>query len=149
MDVLRRRACCWRFVDPADSRFAVGELYCRFLAGLALYQPGAACFLSRGGGLAGNAEFPFSGDGPVLDHLRSGANSWPANEFSLDCAMAIRGSDTYRPLRRRECQLDANHARYSKTGEFAGSVARTKSGTDQRSAPGARAQRWFLAAHGG
>src|SRR5580693_4708079 len=90
---------CRRLVDKADSRCTVGELCGRFAAGVALHQPSAAWLLSRGGGLAGNAEFPYSGDGLVLDHLRSGAAGRPtrqfsSDQFSPDGGVVIRGCDT-------------------------------------------------------
>jgi predicted phosphodiesterase len=46
-------------------------------------------------------------------------------------------------------KLDTNHANDGAARQLAGSVARAKSGADQRSAPGARAKRQFSAAHGG
>src|SRR5271169_962893 len=149
MDLFLRRKRNPRLVlDQTRSRVFVGELCCRFTTCLSLYKCSSARVLQGCCGVDGSGELPLSRGGFFLDYFRSCAAGGAEHELPSDRGTAVRCCSNGWTLRGFQRKLDADHADHSAARELAGSVARTKSGADQRRAPRACAKRQLLAAIG-
>src|SRR5579863_5760654 len=130
-----------RVVDQTRPWVFVGELCCRFTTRVSLYKSGSPRVLQGCCGLDGTGELPLSRRGFLLDYFRSGAAGGAEHKLPSDRGMAVRRRSSGRTLRSFQRKLDADHANDGATRELARSMARAKSGADQRCSPWARAKR--------